>query len=73
VRALTPADQQATEGRKAARLGRPLSDCPAKLAGELRRAWRAGWHLGHEEMAANRAVYEAEVRAFGGGAAGRAF
>jgi hypothetical protein len=65
---LSPADQQAVEGRLARRLGRPISDCPARLDGELRRAWRAGWRLGRDEFLANREVYEASVRAYGGSA-----
>jgi ribosome modulation factor len=67
-----PADDQAAEGRQTGRLGRPLNDCPAGLSGELRRAWRAGWRLGHEERAANRAVVEARIRAYGRGAPRRA-
>lgn len=65
---LTPADEQAVEGRRSGRLGRPLSDCPGQLAGEPRRAWRAGWHLGREEHVENRAISEASVRAYGRGA-----
>ena len=42
-----------------------------ELGGEPRRAWRAGWRLGHDEHVANRRVWEAGVRAYGGGAAGR--
>jgi hypothetical protein len=64
----TAADEQAADGRRAGQLGRPLSDCPAQLAGELRRAWRAGWRLGHEGHAANRAAWEAGVLAYGGSA-----
>ena len=51
-----PADERAAEGRQTGRLGRPLSDCPGELRGEERRAWRAGWQLGREEYAENRAV-----------------
>lgn len=67
-----PADELAAEGRQAGRLGRPLSDCPGQLTDELRRAWRAGWRLGHEERAANRAIVEAGIRAYGRGAPRRA-
>ena len=65
---LSPADELAAEGRQSGRLGRPLSDCPSYPAGELRRAWRAGWRLGHEEYVENRAIWEAGVRAYGGSA-----
>jgi hypothetical protein len=61
-RVLTPADEQAAEGRQTGRLGRPLSDC-AQLGGDLRRACRAGWHLGHQEHAANRATTRRRRRA----------
>ena len=65
---LNPADEQAAEGRQAGRLGRLISDCPARLGEELRRAWRAGWRLGHDEHVANREAWEAGVRAYGGSA-----
>jgi ribosome modulation factor len=67
-RVLSPADQQAAEGRQTGRLGRPISDCPAQLGGELRRAWRAGWRLGHDEHVAGRETWEAGVGAYGGSA-----
>jgi ribosome modulation factor len=67
-RVVTAADEQAAEGRQAGRLGRPLSDCPAQVGGELRRAWRAGWRLGREEYVANCATWEAGLRAYGGSA-----
>jgi hypothetical protein len=63
---LSPGDQQAAKGNQTGWLGRPTSDCPAHLDGELRRAWRAGWRLGHDEFVANREVWEAGVRAYGG-------
>jgi hypothetical protein len=61
-------DALAEEGRQVGRLGRPISDCPAKLDEHHRRAWRAGWRHGHEWLLANRRVYEAGVRAYGRGA-----
>src|SRR5215207_5316191 len=69
---LTPADEQAAEGRRAGQLSRPLSDRPAHLGGELRRVWRAGWHLGHEEAQAWHVQWEAGVRTYGRGAPRRA-
>jgi hypothetical protein len=69
---LPPAEEQAVEGRQTGRLGRPISDYPAALDGELRRAWRAGWLLGRDGYVENRAVHEAGVRACGRGAPRRA-
>ena len=65
---MDPGDRAAAEGRQARRLGRPVSDLPHNLGEIERRAWRAGWLLGHEEHAANRAIWEAAVRAYGRGA-----
>jgi hypothetical protein len=61
-------DAIAAEGRQAGKLARPISDCPARLGDDERRAWRAGWRHRHEWLLANRAVYEASVRAYGGSA-----
>jgi ribosome modulation factor len=61
-------DALAAEGRQAGKLARAISDCPAKLDDDERRAWRAGWRHGHEWLVANRRVYEAGVRAYGRGA-----
>jgi ribosome modulation factor len=58
-------DRAAAEGRQAGRLGRPISDLPHDLGETGRRAWRAGWRLGHEEAQAWHAVWEAGVRAYG--------
>jgi hypothetical protein len=63
-------DGIAAEGRQAAWLGRPISDAPAGLDEDERRAWRAGWLHGADLRDRNRAVYEAGVRAYGRGAAG---
>ena len=64
-------DAIAAQGRQAAKLVRPISDCPAKLDEHERRAWLAGWRHGHEWLLANRAAYEAGVRAYGHGAPAR--
>ena len=47
-------DRAAAEGRGAP--GRPVSDLPGHLGETERRAWRAGWLLGHEEAQAWRAA-----------------
>ena len=52
-------DRAAAEGRQAGRLGRPVSDLPRNLRETERRAWRAGWLLGHEEAQAWRTEWEA--------------
>ena len=52
-------DAIAAEGRAAGALGRPISDCPAKLDDDARRAWRAGWRCGHDWLAEDHRVYEA--------------
>ena len=61
-------DRIAAEGASAAWLQRPISDCPAQLDPDARRTWRAGWPHGHDEVTANRAVYEAGIQAYGRGA-----
>jgi len=51
-----PLDAIAADGRQAGKLGRPISDCAAKLDEHERRAWRAGWRHGHEWLLDNRAA-----------------
>ena len=65
-------DAIAADGRRTAWLGRPLSDCPAALDDDERRAWRAGWRHGADQLKRNRAIYEAGVRAYGRGVPRRA-
>ena len=62
-------DRIAAKGAAAAWMQRALSDCPAQLDSDARRAWRAGWRHGHDEATANREVYEAGIQAYGRGAA----
>ena len=62
----------AAEGRRAGRLGRPISDLAHNLGEAERRAWRAGWRLGREEAQARRVEWEAGVLAYGRGAPRRA-
>ena len=69
---MDPGDRAAAEGRQAGRLGRPVSDLPHNFGETERRAWRAGWRLGHEEAEAWHAESEAGVVAYGRGAPRRA-
>jgi hypothetical protein len=71
-RLVEPLDSTAEQGRRAAWLGRPISDSPAGLHDDERRAWRAGWLYGSDEYAANRERWQAAVRAFGSAALGSA-
>src|SRR5215207_7611993 len=63
---MDPGDRAAAEDRQAGRLGRLVSDLPRNLSENERRAWRAGWLLGHEEAQAWHDQWEAGVLATAG-------